>query len=276
MRIECRKIFALGAALLSLGLAGCQGGNTSSAPAETSVQVQQFNKIQDLDGKRIGLQAGTNMDSTVLAVLPNVQFRNYKSYSDLVDALKDGKIDAIPGDEPVMMEMCAKDDRLKMLDGYLETFDFGYAFAKTDEGQKLCDEFSEYLDEIRSNGELNKLKDKWMGADESAKVTEDYTQLPATNGSLVMVTEGDYAPFNYFKDGKLTGYDIDIAINFCKEKGYALQVNTIEFSKVLDTVSSGSADFAGAGITITEERAEQVLFSSPNYSGGVSLVILDH
>ena len=266
------------AGVLIMGMTGCGAADKSmngpSAEASGAGPSEKIRHIQDLNGMRIGLQPGTSMDETVANVLPDAQFRNYNSYSDMVQALKDGKIDAIPGDEPVMLELCAGDDSLRMLDGYLEEFDFGYAFAKTDKGQALCDEFNAYLDEIKASGELQQIKDIWMGADDSKKVIEDYTAFPATNGSLRMITEGDYAPFNYFKDGSVVGYDIDIAVRFCKKNGYALEITTSEFSKLLNDVTNETADFAGAGITITDERKEQVLFSSPNYSGGVSMVVL--
>ena len=284
MRYVGRKILCgFLAGLMVMGMAGCSakdssakdnGMNGPTAEASGAGPSEKIRHIEDLNGMRIGLQPGTSMDETVANVLPDAQFRNYSSYSDMVQALKDGKIDAIPGDEPVLLELCAGDDSLRMLDGYLEKFDFGFAFAKTDEGQALCDEFNAYLDEIKASGELQQIKDIWMGADESKKVVEDYKSLPATKGTLRLVTEGDYAPFDYFKDGQIVGYDIDIAIRFCKSRGYGMELITSEFSKILNTITNDGADFAGAGITITDERKEQVLFSDPNYSGGVSMVVL--
>jgi ABC-type amino acid transport substrate-binding protein len=114
---------------------------------------------------------------------------------------------------------------------------------------------------------------KWMGADESAKTVLDISMLPATKGTLNMVTEADYEPFNYFKEGKVVGLDIDIAADFCKAKGYALNLEVTEFSKIIPAIQEGKYDFAGAGITVTDERKEVVNFSSPNYSGGVVMVV---
>jgi len=42
---------------------------------------------------------------------------------------------------------------------------------------------------------------------------------------------------------------------------------------VLPAVQSGKCDFVGSALTVTPERAESVLFSTPNYSGGVVLVV---
>ena len=46
----------------------------------------------------------------------------------------------------------------------------------------------------------------------------------------------------------------------------------MNFDGVLPSVQKGKCDFASCGITVTEERAENVLFSSPIYHSGTVLV----
>lgn len=264
------------AMLLSLPMTACGNGeNNNTAASTTAVQREYYTTLSDLNGKRIGMQPGTNMDQTVLTKLSGVQFKNYSTYSDMIAALRNNAIDAFPADEPVIMELVASNPDLHMIEEYLETFDLGYAFPKTPEGDKLNAEMSAYLKQLSADGTLAKLMVKWTGNDESEKkISEDLMDLPATNGTLSFVTEGDYEPFNYFKDGKVTGYDVEIAAMFCKEKGYGLSINTLEFSKIIDAIAAGDYDFAGAGITITDQRKEKVNFSEPNYSGGVTMCVM--
>ena len=44
-----------------------------------------------------------------------------------------------------------------------------YAFPKNDKGKALCDEFSEYIKQIKSDGTLQQIDDIWFGTDESVK-----------------------------------------------------------------------------------------------------------
>lgn len=274
-----RIITALMAAVMVTAFSSCESGDISSALQGPTTQAPvteakvTYNKLAELDGKFLGLQPGTNFDQLILERLPNAMFKNYDSFPELLDALKQGKIDGFPSDEPVVLAAMATDDSIKMLDEYIEAADFAYAFPKTEEGTALCEEFSAYIDELKSSGKLEEYKMKWMGADESAKTVLDISMLPATKGTLNMVTEGDYEPFNYFKEGKVVGLDIDIAADFCKAKGYALNVEVTEFSKIIPAIQESKYDFAGAGITVTDERKEVVNFSSPNYSGGVVMVV---
>nr|MCR4923231.1 transporter substrate-binding domain-containing protein [Lachnospiraceae bacterium] len=61
------------------------------------------------------------------------------------------------------------------------------------------------------------------------------------------------------KDGNNVGYDIDIVVNFCRDRGYALELLDADFSGRIPSVQSGRCDFC-TGMNVTEERKEQVLF----------------
>ena len=102
----------------------------------------------------------------------------------------------------------------------------------------------------------------------------DYEALPDTKGTLRMAVDTSLLPFAYVKDNRVVGYDVDIAARFCEKNGYRLQVEQMDFAGILPAVQSGKCDFSACCITITEERAESVLFSSPNYHSGTVLTVL--
>ena len=78
---------------------------------------------------------------------------------------------------------------------------------------------------------------------------------------LVLVTEAGFAPYEYYENGKIVGVDIDIANEIAKELGKKLVVKDVSFDFVINEVKSGKADFAAAGISITEERQKEVDFT---------------
>ena len=47
----------------------------------------------------------------------------------------------------------------------------------------------------------------------------------------------------------------------------------LEFGALIPALIAGKVDLIGACITITEERAKQVLFSAPYYTGGISALV---
>jgi polar amino acid transport system substrate-binding protein len=76
------------------------------------------------------------------------------------------------------------------------------------------------------------------------------------------------------RDGKVVGYDIELAAMFCEYSGYGLDIIDMNFDGILPAIQTSKCDFALAGISITPERAESVLFSKPNFSGGTVAMIL--
>lgn len=80
-------------------------------------------------------------------------------------------------------------------------------------------------------------------------------------GELVMLTNAAFPPFEYTKGTEVVGVDVDIANEIAKELGVKLVVQDMEFDLIVDYIKAGRGDIGAAGMTITDERKEQVDFS---------------
>ncbi len=78
---------------------------------------------------------------------------------------------------------------------------------------------------------------------------------------IIMVTEAGFAPYEYYENGEIVGVDVAIAEEIAKELGKKLVVKDIDFDSIVSELKSGKADFAAAGMSITEERKKQVDFT---------------
>lgn len=78
---------------------------------------------------------------------------------------------------------------------------------------------------------------------------------------LVMVTEAGFAPYEFYENGEIVGVDIEIAKEIAKAMNKTLVVKDIAFDSLVNELKSGKADFAAAGMSITEKRKKQVDFS---------------
>ena len=84
------------------------------------------------------------------------------------------------------------------------------------------------------------------------------------NGNeLIMVTEATFPPYEFRVGGNIVGVDPDIVRAVADELGYRVVIEDIAFDSVIPAVQTRRADIAASGITITEERKKQVLFSIP-------------
>ena len=93
------------------------------------------------------------------------------------------------------------------------------------------------------------------------------------NNEIVMVTEAGFAPYEYYDSGQIVGVDIDIAKEIAKEMGKELVIKDVSFDSIINEVKTGKSDFGAAGISYSEERAEEVDFSI-NYSVSKQIVIV--
>ena len=228
--------------------------------------------LSDLNGKRIGVQTGTSFDASVQEKLPEAEVEYYNGKADLLAALIGKKIDAFVVDEAVAQILARESDQVVSLPGYIDSYDFAPIFPKTVAGKKLMDQYNAFLKQL-PKGTLDELAVKWFGENESDKTMPDLNRLKATNGTLKLATESGYAPFEYVRDGKVVGYDMELAVMFCEYGGYGLEIVDMNFDGILPAIQTGKCDFAAAGISVTPERAESVLFSEPDFSGGTVAMI---
>lgn len=90
---------------------------------------------------------------------------------------------------------------------------------------------------------------------------------------LILVTEAGFSPYEYYQDGKIVGVDIDIANEIATRLNKKLVVKDVSFDFLINEVKSGKADFAAAGISITDERKKEVDFTD-EYTVSNQVVII--
>ena len=84
----------------------------------------------------------------------------------------------------------------------------------------------------------------------------------AQEGKLVMVTNAEFPPYEYHEGDEIVGIDAEIAAAIADELGLELVIEDIAFDSIIPELVSGKADFAMAGMTVTEERKQSVDFSN--------------
>ena len=265
--VRRRVILALLVFMISI-LSGCKADEKAAAPDKTLT-------YEDLQTARIGVLTGTLFPDIVHRAMPDAQLLYYNTAADMLNALKGDKVDAFATDEPCARYIRAQDNTVAELPELLDTAEYGYVFPKNESGQKTCDEFSAYLDELKADGTMESLQKKWFDTPNLALLQmTDYSVLPATNGTIRLATT-QIPPFAYATEGMHRGYEIELVALFCDERGYALEVTETTFDGILAAIQSGKSDIGCASITLTPERAEMMLFSVPDYSGGTALVVND-
>lgn len=99
------------------------------------------------------------------------------------------------------------------------------------------------------------------------------TSASALADTLTMCTNASFPPYEYVEGDQVVGIDADIAAAICDKLGYDLKILDIEFDAIIPAVVSGKADFGMAGMTVTEDRLQNVAFSL-SYATGIQSIIV--
>lgn len=231
-------------------------------------------ELEALRGRDIGCLTGLMLDTMLHDFDPTCTPMYFNDYSTQVVALQNGQIDGIIIDEPVGADLVAQNSGIKVVDTRLRVDSYAYALHKDNE--ELAVKVDEVLAGLKAEGFLQAMRDKWIVGPQSGRVMDEY-ELAAENGVLRFGTDSTIAPFAYLEsDGRMIGYDVEIAYRIAQELGMGLEIQNIDFGGLIPAVQSGKVDFAGACITVTDERREMVRFSDANYeNGGICMLIRD-
>ena len=87
-------------------------------------------------------------------------------------------------------------------------------------------------------------------------------------------TNPEFSPFEYVDDnGEIAGIDVDIMNEIGKDLGVTIEMQGMEFDALVPSLASGKLDATIAGMSITDDRKQSVLFSDP-YFTSTQVVIL--
>lgn len=91
--------------------------------------------------------------------------------------------------------------------------------------------------------------------------------------TLVVATNAEFPPYEYYEGEDVVGIDIDMAAAVAEELGMELKVEDMAFDSIIPAVESGKADVGVAGMTVTEDRLQNVNFSD-TYAKATQVIIV--
>ena len=216
--------------------------------------------VADLNGKTIGVQIGTTGD-TLAGDIEGATVEKYNKYSDAVQALKQGKIDAIVIDSDTANVFVSKNEDITLLD---EGFsDEEYAIAMNIDNEELQKAINGALAELNADGTLKSIKDHYDSENAGGSPYVSPSDVNRDKGKLVMATNAEFPPYEYMDGGNITGFDVDMMNAVCDKLGYELQIDDMAFESIIPAVQSGKADVGVAGLSVTPDREKNVRFSDP-------------
>lgn len=226
--------------------------------------------ISQLNGKEFAVPTGTVADKLVLSKFPDARFKYFNSVLDACMAVKGGKADAAAYDEPILKNIAAKNTGMAVLPQMITRDSYGFAVRLED--KELKSAIDGVVADLKSSGRYDEMIKRWLPEQGTPK------PMPAletgADGVFRFGTSAVTEPFS-FVDGsqRIVGLDIEIASLVARKLNRKLEIVNMDFGAMIPALVAKKVDMIGACITITEERAQKVLFSEPYYIGGIAALV---
>ncbi|MBR2926023.1 MAG: transporter substrate-binding domain-containing protein [Clostridia bacterium] len=220
------------------------------------------NDLSQFNTATLGVVTGSLYGGYSREQFPNAKIKEFNNFSDVLVALKQGKVDGIMLDKPNFNSVARTDKSLSCITVPAYSVEIGFGFQKNDGGYSLQAQMNEFLAKLKNEGKIDELINKWYGETEpEERIPLD--QLAGGTKTLNVAIDTTRKPFVYMYEGKPVGFEIEVLYMFCQEYGYNVNISDVSFASGLAGLASEKYDLVCGGLYMTDERKENVNFSDP-------------
>jgi ABC-type amino acid transport substrate-binding protein len=127
----------------------------------TKKDNSEINGVDDLAGNRVCTALGSTYEATIKQQAPDAELRLVDSYSECLELLQNGSVDAISTDDVILTGMIIQDDSLHMVGEELTQEPYGAGIKKG--ASELTDFVNETFEEYKADGRYEQTFEKWIG-----------------------------------------------------------------------------------------------------------------
>ena len=250
------------------------------------IATKKANKITSYDqlkGKTVGVKNGTAAQRFLQKNKDKYGY-TIKTFdtSDLMNnSLSTGAVDAIMDDQPVIEYAIKQGQDLSINMEGEAVGSFAFGVKKDGSHENLIKQFNTALAQMKKDGTLDQIIEKWTGSSQSSSSTTTTTAstsaVPETSTeagqkatpkkkTYKISSDSSFAPFVFQNDqSKYTGIDMELIKAIAKDQGFTIEIDNPGFDAAVSDVQSGHAQGMIAGMTVTEARKATFDFSEPYY-----------
>lgn len=218
--------------------------------------------IKDVTGINIAVQQGTignDLADEIKTKDSKTTVTTYAKYIDAITAVKQTKADAVIMDNAPAEFFVKQNTDLMILPKELTTEQYALAIKKGND--ELLKSVNDALAAMKTDGTLAAIILKYQT--DASVVTSVDLNTGASGGKLTIGTETGFAPYEYKEGNAILGIDIEIAAYIAKKMNKELVITDMEFDSLIPSLTSSKIDMIAAGMTVTDERKQNVNFSDP-------------
>jgi glutamate transport system substrate-binding protein len=118
--------------------------------------------VDDLAGKKVCTALGSTYEETLKKQAPRADLRLVDTYSECLELIQNGAVDAVSTDDVILTGMIIQDDSLALVPGDELTVEpYGGGFKRGD--TKFAEFLNGVLEKYKTDGRWQQAYDKWLG-----------------------------------------------------------------------------------------------------------------
>ncbi len=213
----------------------------------------------DLVHGRIGIWPGTRIEQYIKLKYPEAEYIYLDSLADMAENLRQGRIDAFVLNRIFVNELFSHEQNgMEVLEEF--TGKTRYSFAISFYSETIYHEFNDFLKTRKETGGLKALQQEWLeGGDENRSF--DPVPLSGENGTISVAVNPFCPPLLYSKNGKMTGYSMELLYQFAEEYKYDIKLDSTSFDLAIAGVENGVYDISISTLEYMPESADHFFIS---------------
>src|ERR671915_781782 len=117
--------------------------------------------VEDLAGTTVCTALGSTYEETLKEQAPDAELRLVDSYSECLELIQNGAVDAVSTDDVILTGMIIQDDTLHMVGDELTTEPYGAGIKKGE--TEMVELVNRVFEEMKQDGRWQEIYDKWVG-----------------------------------------------------------------------------------------------------------------
>ena len=257
------------------------------------IATKKANKITSYDqlkGKTVGVKNGTAAQRFLQKNKDKYgyEIKTFDTGDLMYNSLSTGAVDAVMDDQPVIEYAIKQGQDLSINMEGEAVGSFAFGVKKDGSHEKLIKQFNTALAQMKKDGTLDQIIEKWTGSSQSSSsttTTASTSAVPETSTKAgqkatpkkkkyKISSDSSFAPFVFQNDqSKYTGIDMELIKAIAKDQGFTLEISNPGFDAAVSDVQNGNADGMIAGMTVTDARKATFDFSDPYYTTNSILAV---
>lgn len=249
-----------------------------------TTKANTISKYEQLKGKKVGVKTGTAAQRFLEKNKDKYGFtlKTFDTGDLMYNSLSAGDVDAVMDDQPVIEYAINQGQNLKISMKGEAVGSFAFGVKKGSKHEHLVTEFNEALAQMKEDGSLDEIINKWTSSKGSSDSAVPETSTPAgqkatsTKDKYIIASDSSFAPFVFQDDSnQYTGIDMELIKAIAKDQGFTVEVTNPGFDAAINSVQTGQADGIIAGMSVTDARKKTFDYSDPYYTANSILAVKD-